>query len=104
MNWQSIASKLREPQHATPPILQEVTDLIKGQNHPKDSAHEAKKSTSSTKEPRGTKNSPCGAQDQQEWLTENILAEGLEKVDRKPLEKQAELKSGTPTEVIPATA
>ena len=82
---QSIASKLREPDHATPAIVEEVKDQIKGQRTPKSSAE--KKSSSS------------GPNEQQQRLTDKILSEGLEKVDRRPLDKQAEITSGTPTEV-----
>ncbi len=82
---QSIASKLREPGHATPPIVQEVKDQIKGQ--------ETLDSTA------GEKKSSSGPNEQQERLTDKILSEGLEKVNRRPLDKQAEITSGTPTEV-----
>lgn len=82
---QSIASKLREPEHATPPIMQEVKDQIKGLQTLKSTA--------------GEKKSSSGPNEQQERLTGKILSEGLEKVDRKPLDKQAEVTSGTPTEV-----
>ncbi|DBA82389.1 hypothetical protein WJX79_010609 [Trebouxia sp. C0005] len=82
---QSIASKLREPEHATPPIVQEVKDQIKGQ--------ETLDSTA------GEKKSSSGPNEQQERLTDKILSEGLEKVDRRPLDKQAEITSGTPIEV-----
>jgi hypothetical protein len=82
---QSIASKLREPEHATPPIVQEVKDQIKGQQTLDSSA--------------GKKKSSSGPNEQQERLTDKILSEGLEKVDRRPLDKQAEITSGTPIEV-----
>jgi hypothetical protein len=83
---QSIASKLREPEHATPPIVQEVKDQIKSQQTLDSTAGEKKKSSSVPNE-------------QQARLTDKILGEGLEKVDRRPLDKQAEITSGTPTEV-----
>ena len=82
---QSIASKLREPEHATPPIVQEVKDQIKGQQILDSRA--------------GEKKSSSGPNEQQERLTDKILSEGLEKVARRPLDKQAEITSGTPTEV-----
>ena len=82
---QSIASKLREPEHATPPIVQEVKDQLKGQQTLHSTA--------------GEKKSSSGPNEQQARLTDKILSEGLEKVDRRPLDKQAEITSGTPTEV-----
>ena len=83
---QSIASKLREPEHATPPIVQEVKDHIKGQQTLDSTAGEKKKSSRAPNE-------------QQARLTDKIVSEGLEKVDRRSLDKQAEITSGTPTEV-----
>jgi len=69
----------------TPPIVEEVKNQLKGQQA-LDSSTDKKKSSS-------------GPNEQQERLTDRILSEGLEKVDRRPLGKQAEIKSGTPTEV-----
>ena len=81
---QSIASKLREPEHATPAILEDVKDKIKGQRA-LDGA-EQKKSSS-------------GPNEQQERLTDKIVSEGLEKLSRRPEDKQADVKAGTPTQV-----
>ena len=98
---QSIASKLREPGHATPAIIEEVKDQIKGQQT-LDSSAEKKSSSSAEKKSSSsaeTKSSSSGPNEQQQRLTDKILSEGLEKVDRRPLDKQAGITSGTPTEV-----
>ena len=81
---QSIASKLREPEHATPPILEDVKDKIKGQK-----ALDGAQQKESSSEPN----------EQQERLTDKIMSEGLEKLSRRPEGKQTNLTSGTPTQV-----
>lgn len=81
---QSIASKLREPEHATPLILEEVKDKIQDQTS-QDGAQQQK--------------SRSGLNKQQVQLADKIMSEGLEKLNRRPEEKQADVKSGTPTQV-----
>lgn len=81
---QSIASKLREPEHATPPIVEDVKDKIKGQK-----ALDGAQQKKSSSEPN----------EQQEQLTDKIMSEGLEKLSRRPEGKQTDLTSGTPTQV-----
>lgn len=87
---QSIASKLREPQHATPPIVEDVKDKIKGQRALDGAGVQQKKSSS-------------GPSEQQERLTDKIMSEGLEKLSRRPEGKQADITSGTPTQVWDCT-
>ena len=82
---QSIASRIREPEHAIPPIVDQVKDQIKGQQTLDGSA--AKKDSSS------------GPNDRQQRLINKIVSEGLEKVHRRPIDKQAAITSGTPIEV-----
>ena len=81
---QSIASKLREAEHATPPIVEDVKDRIQGQ---------------STLDGKQEKQSSTEFDQQQDRLTDKIMSEGLEKLGRRPEGKQADAKSGTPTEV-----
>ena len=81
---QSIASKLREPEHSTPAIVEEVKEKIKGQN--------------AIDDPQQQKSS-VGHNEQQERLTEKIISEGMKKLGRRPEEKQVSAKAGTPTEV-----
>lgn len=81
---QSIASKVREAEHATPPIVEDVKDRIQGQ---------------STLDGKQQKKSSSGHDEQQNRLTDKIVSEGLEKLGRRPEGKQADAKSGTPTEV-----
>ena len=81
---QSIASKLREPEHATPPIVEDVKDKIQGQRA-LDGVQQKKSSS--------------GPNKQQERLTDKIMSEGLEKLSRRPEGKQADITSGTPTQV-----
>ena len=81
---QSIASKLREPEHAAPPIIEDVKDKIKGQ---------------SALDGSQQKKSSGGPNEQQERLTDKIMSEGLEKLSRRPEGKQADITSGTPTQV-----
>ena len=76
---QSIASKLREPEHATPPIVEDVKDKIKGQK-----ALDGAQQKKSSSEPN----------EQQERLTDKIMSEGLEKLSRRPEGKQTDLTSG----------
>ena len=91
---QSIASKLREPEHATPSILEDIKDRIKDQ--PQDQSQDQTKSQTHQD---GAQQKKSGPNEQQERLTEKIMSEGMEKLNRRPEAKQTEVKAGTPTQV-----